>query len=85
MGVMEGVMTCAEVRKKRWRGGTRKKNKESGGCIISVCDGGFFLTPHVVCHGGQMQKVKLNNVHKKWQLPEKSGPSFTEACRTHSN
>ena len=35
--------------------------------------------------GGQRQKVKLNNVHKKWQLPEKSSPSFTEACRIHSN
>lgn len=30
------------------RGGMRNKNKERGGCIIRVCDGGFSLTPHVV-------------------------------------
>lgn len=32
-----------------------------------------------------MEKVKLNNVHKKWQLPEKSSLSFAEACRIHPN
>lgn len=51
MVVMKGGVMSSEVREERevdGEGGTRKKYKERGGCIIRVCDEGFSLTPHVV-------------------------------------
>lgn len=74
--------------KKKGIGGRRKTHKnKKGGCIIPIRDGGLSAMPHVVqqSRGGQRQKVKLNNVYKKWQLPEKSSPSFTEPGRMLPN
>lgn len=87
-GVMEGGMMSSGVSMRKgggWRVKTYKRKARLRNTYMRfrvLCDAACGVAG---TRGGQRQKVKLNNVYKKWQLPEKSIPSLAEACRIHSN